>query len=87
MAADCSRKIRLVARFYSDIYIYIYIYIYICIFICIYMGDFRKMHNEKFHECVCHPYGDSRWRSLLRHCATSRKVAVSIPDGVIEIFH
>jgi hypothetical protein len=23
----------------------------------------------------------------LRHCATNRKVAVSIPDGVIEIFH
>ena len=27
------------------------------------------------------------WRSWLRHCATSRKVAGSIPDGVIEIFH
>jgi hypothetical protein len=25
--------------------------------------------------------------SLLRHCATSRKVAGSIPDGVIGIFH
>jgi hypothetical protein len=23
----------------------------------------------------------------LRHCATNRKVAGSIPDGVIEIFH
>ena len=29
----------------------------------------------------------TRWRSWLRHCATSRKVARSIPDGVIEIFH
>ena len=29
----------------------------------------------------------TRWRSWLRHCATSRKVAGSIPDGVIEIFH
>ena len=28
-----------------------------------------------------------RWRSGWRHCATSRKVAVSIPDGVIGIFH
>ena len=26
-------------------------------------------------------------RSWLRHCATSQKVAVSIPDGVINIFH
>jgi hypothetical protein len=28
-----------------------------------------------------------RWRSWLRHCATSRKVAGSILDGVIEFFH
>ena len=27
-----------------------------------------------------------RWRSWLRHCATSRKVAGSIPDGVTGIF-
>jgi hypothetical protein len=26
------------------------------------------------------------WRSWLRHCATSRKVAGSIPDGVVGIF-
>ena len=30
--------------------------------------------------------GDTRWRSWLRHCATSRKVAGSIPHGVIGIF-
>jgi len=29
----------------------------------------------------------SIWRSWPRHCATSRKVAGSIPDYVIEIFH
>ena len=28
-----------------------------------------------------------RWRSWLRHCATSRKVAGSVPDGVIGNFH
>ena len=28
----------------------------------------------------------TRWRSWLRHCAASRKVAGSIPDGVIGIF-
>jgi len=27
------------------------------------------------------------WRSWLRHCATIRKVAGSIPDGVIGNFH
>jgi len=30
--------------------------------------------------------GGTLWRSLLRHCATSRKVAGSIPDGVIGSF-
>jgi len=29
----------------------------------------------------------SRWCSWLRHCATRRKVAGSIPDSVIGIFH
>ena len=29
----------------------------------------------------------TRWRSLLRHCATSRKVAGSIPDDVNGIFN
>ena len=31
--------------------------------------------------------GGPRWRSWLRHCATSQNVAGSIPDGVIGIFH
>ena len=30
--------------------------------------------------------GGTRWRSWLRHCCTSRKVAGSIPDGFIGIF-
>jgi len=29
----------------------------------------------------------TRWHSWLRHCATSRNVAGSIPDGVIGILH
>ena len=32
-------------------------------------------------------FGGTRWRSWLRHCATSREVAGSNPDGVIGIFH
>jgi hypothetical protein len=28
-----------------------------------------------------------RWHSWLRHCATSRKFAGSIPDDVVGIFH
>jgi hypothetical protein len=30
---------------------------------------------------------EDRGRRWLRYCATSRKVAGSIPDGVIGIFH
>ena len=30
---------------------------------------------------------DMTWCIWLRHCATSRKVADSIPDGVTEIFY
>ena len=43
---------------------------------------------------LCHKYQESttadmgtRWRSWLRHCATTRKVACSIPDGVTGISH
>jgi hypothetical protein len=35
----------------------------------------------------CPPQSCTRWRSWLRHCATSRKVAGSIPHGVTAIFH
>jgi hypothetical protein len=31
--------------------------------------------------------GGTRWRSCLRHCATSRKVSCSFPDGFFGIFH
>jgi hypothetical protein len=31
--------------------------------------------------------GVTRWRSWLRHCATSWRVVGSIPDGVIGILH
>jgi hypothetical protein len=32
-------------------------------------------------------YWGTRWFSWLRHYATSRKVAGSIPDGVTDIFY
>ena len=47
-------------------YIYIYIYTNVNIYIYIYI----------------HTHTHTWWRSWLRHCATSRKVAGSIPDGV-----
>jgi hypothetical protein len=36
---------------------------------------------------IPHAYTSYTCRSWLRHCATSRKVAGSIPDSVIGIFH
>jgi hypothetical protein len=40
-----------------------------------------------FFKLFCMYIGGTRWCSLLRHCATSRKVVGSIPNGVIGIFH
>ena len=42
------------------------------------------IHNLALLIALC---GDTRWCTWLRHCATSRKVAGSIPDGVTGIFH
>jgi hypothetical protein len=42
-------------------------------------------HSE-YAILIAFPQG-RRWRIWLRHCATSRKVAGSIPDGIIGIFH
>ena len=36
---------------------------------------------------LCSYSAGTRWRSWLRHCATSQKVAGSIPGGVIGICH
>ena len=51
-----------------------------------YQTKWRKFRNTVIPSfkitCRC-----TRWNSRLRHCATSRKVAGSIPDGVIGIFH
>jgi hypothetical protein len=40
-----------------------------------------------YFQLIYQYFEDTRWRSCLTHCATSRKVPGSIPDGVIGIFH
>ena len=56
----------------------------------------KRISNQRNRRCVksdkdlCNflfEVGGPRWRSWLRHCATSQKVAGSIPDGVTGIFH
>ena len=46
----------------------------------------RQMVFLVFYNPYC-VMGSTRWCSLLRHGATSRKVSGSIPDGVTGIFH
>jgi len=45
----------------------------------------HSVHCQRFtHPCSTNR--GTQWRSWLRHCATSRKVAGSNPDGVIGFF-
>jgi len=41
--------------------------------------------KKKHRNALC--FGTNRCRAWLTHLATSRKLAGSIPDGVIMIFH
>jgi len=43
--------------------------------------------SSVYMTCVWEVSGGKRRCSWLRHCATSRKVAGSIPSGVVGIFH
>jgi hypothetical protein len=43
--------------------------------------------KKRFWKCYYLAYLRPRWRSWLRHCATNRQVAGTIPDGVSGIFH
>jgi hypothetical protein len=55
---------------------------------CIEMKYLVTVENMYFMEDIrATIYQNARWRSWLRHCATNREVAVSIPDGVIGNFH
>ena len=44
------------------------------------------MHGLANFKPGTHCVEGTRWRSWLRHCTTSQKVAGSIPDGVIGFF-
>ena len=46
----------------------------------------RKFQADGFLLTRVYIQRGTRWRSWFRHCATDRKVAGSIPDGVIGIF-
>ena len=46
-----------------------------------------KISVYLFMSCMKKQIVGTRWYSWLRRCSTSRKVAGSIPNGVIGIFH
>ena len=54
---------------------------------CIIMRDSARtfLQYQEFHAIPAN-VGGTRWRSWLRNCARSRKVADSIPDGVLGFF-
>jgi hypothetical protein len=54
-------------------------------FWCLYLISFMYIDFYSFYSLLDYTWG-TRWRSWLRHCATNRKVAGSIPDGVTGIF-
>jgi len=45
----------------------------------------KKNSARYYHICI--QVWGTQWRSWLRHCATSQKVAGSTPDGVTGFFH
>ena len=86
---DQSRVVRIVINQF---------FIFQCI--CSSDSEIPLLHQNKMSTVILNPYPANvgnmvssyqcwgpRWRSWLRHCATSQKVAGSIPDGVIGIFH
>ena len=52
----------------------------------LYQGVLYYQSVVRFHATHLNVIPFTRWCSWLRHCATSRKVAGLIPDGVIGIF-
>ena len=59
---------------FASVYYYYYYYYY-------------YHHHHHHHHSQHRGYWGTQRRSWLRHCAKNRKVAGSIPDGVIGIFH
>jgi hypothetical protein len=51
------------------------------------MKLYNDQRNAQVFNLFIYVLRGTRWRSWLRHCATNRKVAGSIPDDVTGIFH
>jgi len=62
---------------------YMYIVMYIVLYCSLYSLylEFYIIKNRRFCEVLL-----PHWHNRLRNCATSRKVAGSIPDGVTGFF-
>ena len=71
------------------IYLLYYLFYYLCIYLLViyllFYLFFYFISLFLIYLFICNPWS-TRWRSWLRQCATSRKVAGSIADGVVGIF-
>ena len=77
----------------NERYIYTHTHIHVCALYAApwnlrssayHYGCFRRLNTLRHTITI---FGSTRWRSWLRHCATSPQVAVTIPDVVIGILH
>jgi hypothetical protein len=77
-----------VIKMYMGLHVEYPIFLSDCNENCIYWRDCRKIFKYEHFIKICTVGAlGTRWRIWLRHCATNRKVAGSIPDGVTGIFH
>ena len=58
-----------------------------CLDVTVYIVNVMRYQLHGTFILITKYRGGMRWRSWLRHCATSRKVAGSSPNGVIGILH
>jgi hypothetical protein len=66
--------------------------LYVCMYVCMYVCVCARTYVCAYVcvcvcVCVCMYERGTAVAQWLRCCATNRKVAGSIPDGVIGIFH
>jgi hypothetical protein len=80
-------------------FLYCFVYVYLFLFVLAVLvpglltpsGNSIAVNNNNNNNNNNNKYflnsGGTRWRSWLKRCTTSRKVAGSILDGVTRIFH
>jgi len=73
---------------YVYVYIYMYecmyVYMYVCVFIYLFIWSVDPILLVMLYD-LCEAHGENGWCIWLRHCATGRKAATSIPYVVTRV--